>query len=134
MVNQYERKQVRYALVSVVALAVNQSVLLAFNSGFGWSAAAANLAAVSAGCVPSYTLNRAWVWRKRGASHLWREVLPFWVMSLIGLALSTVAVTAAESSFGSGLTVTLASLASFGALWVVRYLVLDGVLFGGTTS
>ena len=41
--------------------------------------------ATVAGIGPSYVLNRRWVWRRRGAHDLRREVLPFWTMSLAAI-------------------------------------------------
>ena len=41
--------------------------------------------AVLIASLPAYLLNRAWVWNKGGAHSFTREVLPFWIMSLLGL-------------------------------------------------
>ena len=35
---------------------------------------------------PSYWLNRNWVWGKRGRSHSVKEIVPFWIMSALGIA------------------------------------------------
>jgi putative flippase GtrA len=37
---------------------------------------------------PSYYLNRTWTWAKRGKSHLRKEIIPFWTMSLFGIGFS----------------------------------------------
>ena len=42
--------------------------------------------------MPAYYLNRAWVWGKRGKSHLTKEVVPFWAFAFSGLVLSTIIV------------------------------------------
>src|SRR4051794_7445295 len=84
------RKFIRYSLVSVISFIVTVAGqlicygLLHFSGG--WSAITASTIAA----VPSYILNRSWVWGKSGRSHLMREVLPFWIMALIGLAISTI--------------------------------------------
>ena len=52
-------------------------------------AVAANVVANVVATVPSYVLNRRWVWGRGGRSHFWREVMPFWVLSFIGLAFSS---------------------------------------------
>ena len=54
-----------------------------------WTARAANVVACAVATVPSYYLNRCWAWGRRGRSHLWKEVVPFWVIAFAGLALST---------------------------------------------
>ncbi len=126
---QFDRKPVRYSLVSVVAVGVSQLVLIICNGLLGWSAVASNLAAVSIGCIPSYTLNRSWVWGKRGRNHLWREVAPFWALALLGLAFSTVLVHLASRWNDSTVVVSAANLTAFGILWVAKYLLLDSLLF-----
>ncbi|MBW3573500.1 MAG: GtrA family protein [Actinobacteria bacterium] len=126
---QFDRKPVRYSLVSVVAVGVSQLVLIVCNGLLDWSPVASNLAAVSIGCIPSYTLNRSWVWGKRGPNHLWREVAPFWALALLGLAFSTLLVHFAAGWNDSTLVVSAANLTAFGILWVVKYLLLDSLLF-----
>ncbi len=126
---QFDRKPVRYSLVSVVAVGVSQLVLIVCNALLDWSAVPSNLAAVSVGAIPSYALNRSWVWGKRGPSHLWREVVPFWAFALLGLALSTLLVHLASSWNDSTVVVSLANLSAFGLLWVAKYLFLDALLF-----
>src|SRR5689334_12001771 len=80
------QKAIRYTLTSVVSVAVSQAFLAFFHAVVGWSAFWSNIWAVAIGAVPSYELNRRWAWGKRGKSHLWREVVPFWVLAFIGLA------------------------------------------------
>ena len=97
----------------------------------------ANVIATAVGTVPSYVLNRRWVWGRRDTSDPWREVAPFWALSFTGLALSTFAVDRADHVAASlhltGATRTVgllaANVASFGVLWVAQFLLLDRVLF-----
>ena len=126
---QFDRKPVRYSLVSVVAVGVSQLVLILCNGVLGWSAVASNFTAVSIGCIPSYVLNRSWVWGKRGPNHLWREVVPFWALALLGLVFSTILVHLAASWNDSTLVISAANLTAFGILWVAKYLLLDSLLF-----
>lgn len=127
---QFERKPVRYSLVSVVAVGVSQIVLIFCNGVLGWSAVPSNLMAVSVGSIPSYALNRAWVWGKRGRSNVWREVVPFWAFALLGLAFSTLLVHLAATWNNNTLVLSVANLTAFGLLWVAKYLFLDALLFG----
>lgn len=97
----------------------------------------ANVLATAVGTVPSYVLNRRWVWRRTTRSNPWREIMPFWALSFAGLGVSTIAVAiadrAATGAHVTGWSLTavllLANLASFAALWVVQFLLLDRVLF-----
>lgn len=126
---QFERKPVRYSMVSAVCVVVSQLVLIVCNALLDWSAVPSNVMAVSIGAIPSYILNRAWVWGKRGPSHLWREVVPFWAFALLGLVFSTLLVHLAASWNDSTVVVSLANLSGFGLLWVAKYLFLDALLF-----
>jgi putative flippase GtrA len=128
----------RYSLVSLVSVAVFQSVLLIAFGLLHWTAQPANMVACAVATVPSYYLNRSWAWGRRGRSHLWREVVPFWALAFLGLALSTWA-----ADFGSTLAshvtashaattaiVMIAALLAFGVLWVGKFAIFSTMLFG----
>jgi putative flippase GtrA len=132
------RKALRYSAVSVVSIIVSQLTLfVTFDVYRLFSAAWCQVIATAAGTVPAYTLNRYWAWGKRGRSDLLREVLPFWAMAFIGLAFSTLAVDLASdlgnrlklSHLGIGLLVQVASLGSYGVLWVGKFMILNKILF-----
>lgn len=131
------RKTFRYAAVSAVAVVVNQAVLSFCFGVLHWSAATANVIAVAISTVPSYYLNRMWVWGKNGKSHLWREIVPFWVLAFIGLVFSTWAADFGESvakshdlsHLGQTLTVNAFSLGSYAVTWVGKFVLFHKVLF-----
>jgi putative flippase GtrA len=123
------RKFVCYTAVSVVSVPVSQIVLWLCYGVLGLPAVMSNVVAVSCGAVPSYLLNRRWVWRKVGSHSLSREVLPFWVYTFLGLALSTVFVAIADRIWGTNLAVAIASVSGFGVLWISKFLLLEHVLF-----
>lgn len=125
----FDKRPIRYAMVSVVAVAVSQLVLLTTNGVLGWSAVLSNVTAVTLGSIPSYVLNRAWVWGKTGKNHFWREVVPFWALALLGLGFSTLLVAIAHRWNDATWVVSAANLVAFGILWVVKYLLLDALLF-----
>jgi putative flippase GtrA len=125
----------RSMCVSVGTSALSATVLAVLAVGFGMAAGTANVLATICGIGPSYAYNRRWAWRRTGRGDLWREVVPFWVLSLSGLVLST-AVVAAVSSWGAGwpdmvraVALPAANIAVFGALWLVQFVLLDRVLF-----
>jgi putative flippase GtrA len=131
------RRLVRYAAVSVVSTAVSLSILGILIATRVISAAWANIVATSVATVPSFELNRRWVWKKGGQRSLFAEVGPFCAMSFAGLALSTLAVSVAArwangDGFGTtGRTVVAegANIATFGTLWLAQFAILDRVLF-----
>ena len=80
--------------------------------------------------IPSYFLNRMWVWGKGGRSHLVKEVIPFWVMSAAGIVVSIGGAAVARhigesfhlSHFGLTVVVLAANVVSFGLFWVLKFM------------
>lgn len=116
-------------MVSVVAVACSQVVLIFCSVVLGWRPVPSNVAAVTLSSIPSYLLNRAWVWGRRGSHNILREVVPFWIFAFVGLGFSTLLVSIAARWSEATAVVSLANLTAFGILWVAKYLVLDQVLF-----
>jgi putative flippase GtrA len=128
---------VRYGSVSVIATGTSLVTLTALVSTRLLAPAAANVVATCVGMVPSFELNRRWVWRRTGRPSLTRQILPFVVLSLAGLFLSTAAVQLAASYAEHGgwshgvttLAVVGSNLTAFGVLWIAQFLILDRLLF-----
>jgi putative flippase GtrA len=125
-------KLIKFASVSVIATIVSQiTLLLAFGVFHAMSEVEANILANVLATVPSYTLNRRWVWGKGGPSHFWREIVPFWALGFIGLAFSSVAVYLAGafahhhglSHAETSLLVNAANLLSFAILWIAKFVI-----------
>jgi putative flippase GtrA len=131
-------KLFRYAAVSAISTSVTLSLLGAMIYTGALSAGWANIVATAVGTIPSFELNRRWVWAKSGHRSVLKEVVPFCALSFAELVISTVAVSlAARWSANTGLgntAVTLisqaANVSTFGALWVFQYFLLEKVLFG----
>ena len=131
------RKVLRYSLVSLISIAVSQSLLMVAFGMLHWTARLANVAACAVATVPSYYLNRSWAWGRRGRSHLWKEVVPFWTLAFLGLALSTwaadfgstLASQAAASHAATTAIVMSSSLLAFGVLWVGKFAIFNTLLF-----
>jgi putative flippase GtrA len=130
-------KLVRYASVSAVATAASLTVLAVAVGLLGMTAGRANVLATLVGTIPSFELNRRWVWGKGGRRSMRAEIAPFVALSLSELAVSTVAVhlagvwaehwgwpTAARTTM-----VLAANVAAFGSLWVLQFVLLDRVVF-----
>jgi putative flippase GtrA len=123
--------------VSVVTTVISLGTLTIATAAIGMAAWVANIVATAVATGPGYHLNRRWTWGRRDASDPWRQIAPFWVLSFIGLALSTVLVGVADA-WASGIhlpgalhTMSLwcAQLSGFGLLWVVQFVLLDRVIF-----
>jgi len=128
---------VRCAGVSAITTVLSLAIIVFGTVALGLEAALANVIATGIATVPSYSLNRRWTWAKTDASDLWREVVPFWVLSFAGLALSTVTVAMADG-WASRMhlaptlhtaAILVGHLGGFGLLWIVQFVLLDRVLF-----
>ncbi len=136
------RKFLRYAVASVVNLLAAEAVLVIAFGFLHWPARPTAVLAAVVAAIPAFWLSRRWVWGLTGRSHLRYEVLPFWALALAGLALSTWVAGVAEhvgaevttSRFVQTLILMASGLGVSGAFWVVRFLVLNGVLFADRAS
>ena len=129
------QKLIKYSAVSVISVIVNV-VLLGVTYGIlQWDAGPANIFAVGVSAIPSYYLNRAWAWGKRGRSHLLKEVIPFWALAFLGLVISTIAVHEVGNNIKQyhhavqTLIVAATNIAAFGLLWVAKFIIFNELMF-----
>lgn len=122
-------KIIRYTMVSVISALTSLVILIIV---FGvlrlWSEVYSTLFANILAGIPSYILNRRWVWKKSGRSHLWREIVPFWVLSITGIVFALFVAGWAHDfaqghhlhHFARTLLVVAANIAAFGVLWLLK--------------
>jgi putative flippase GtrA len=125
-------KVLRYSGASIIQVALGLLVLGVNVDVFHMTPTLANVVAAVVCIVPAFELNRRWVWRQQGRSEM-GEFLPFCILLVAGLVLSTLAVRyAGDHSVGFAnpwhtVVVDGANLGAYAVLWVVRYFVLDRV-------
>ena len=127
----------RYITVSVVTVIVSQIAFAVFYILLHWSARWANVGACVVGGLPSYYLNRRWTWGKTGRSHLVKELMPFWALAFLGLAISTWTADVAEdwahevtdSRTLQAAIIMTAIIGAFGILWVGKFFIFNKILF-----
>lgn len=129
------KRAIRYSATSLISVGITQVLIVIFLNGFAMSEIRSNLSATMLTSIPSFALNKYWVWGKRGRAHMRREVLPFWAFTVAGWALSSGAVAAVShvgepQSVTRTLSVMAASVFGFGLLWILKYLFLDKIMFG----
>ena len=130
-------KLLKYSAASVVSVVVSELSIAFFVGVLRWGPVLSSTLATAVATVPSYHLNRKWAWGKHGASHMWREVVPFWVLAFIGWAISTLCVDAAATwarhhHLSHGVHTALLALVylgAFGVLWVGKFVFFNKVLF-----
>ena len=137
LVRERWNQLLRYAGVSAISTATSMTTLGVLVATRTMAPGGANVVATALGTVPSFELNRRWVWVRNGRRSFGREVGPFVALAFAGLVLSTGAVSAvghlADGANLSGalrtLSVEAANLSAFGVLWVAQFIILDRILF-----
>lgn len=130
------RKLIRYSMVSVIS-AVTSLVILTIVFGVLrlWSEVYSTLFSNVLAGIPSYVLNRRWVWKKSGRSHIWREIIPFWVMSIVGIVFALIVAGWAHDfadahhlhHLARTLLIVGANIAAFGILWLLKLFILNRI-------
>jgi len=128
---------IRYSMVSGVAIVISQTVILICAGLFHLSGIVSNTFGAIAATPASYELNRKWAWGKTGKSHMWREVVPFWSLTVIGFLGSTGTVQLADSMTKShGVTgpwrvvaIMGASLFAYGVVWIAKFVIFNKLVF-----
>jgi putative flippase GtrA len=127
------KKMFRYTMVSVISTGVSFGTLgLVYGVFRVWTEVPSTLFANAVAAVPSYYLNRSWAWGKTGRSHIRREVLPFWGLSISGMLLS-IATSSLARNIGihyfdrdhlirTGIVEGM-NLLAFAVLWIVKFVV-----------
>lgn len=130
------RQLFRYTMVSVISTGVSFVVLfLVFGIFHLWEEVGSTVFANVVASVPSYYLNRSWVWGKNGRSRVMHEVVPFWVMAALGIAVSIggaaiahhVGVANHLSHVEQTALVLFANIMSFAVFWVLKFLIYNRI-------
>ncbi|MGH9211154.1 MAG: GtrA family protein [Acidimicrobiales bacterium] len=122
-------KLLRYSSASVVAVTTYLIILVVGHDVVGLSEMGSHLIAVCLSSIPNYLINRYWTWEQQGKNRLWGEVVPFWVMALLGFLLSLVFVAWVDDRSDASWAVAAANLSAFGVLWVAKFVVLDKLMW-----
>jgi len=128
-------KFVRYSMVSGVAIVISQVTILICAGVFHLSGILANTIGALAATPASYELNRKWAWGKRGKSHLWKEVAPFWGLTLIGYLASTGTVQLADNIChshhvtGLGRAFAIMGASLYGVVWIAKFIIFNKLVF-----
>lgn len=131
------RKIIRFTSVSAISTVVsNTTIIIVYGlkiiKGEVYATVFGNLVAT----LPSYYLNRTWTWGKTGKSHIRREIVPFWTMSLLGISFSMLGGAYAGQLVANHrdwphlvatLIVAFANLASFGIFWMLKLKVFNRI-------
>ncbi len=129
VLEEHGAKLLRYCGVSAVNVVTGMSTLAFCHAVLGWSAVASSMSAWAVSTIPAYLLSRRWVWQQSGSHSMSTEIMPFWILALAGLAFSTLVVAIVASVTASTPLILLGNLAAYGVVWVVKYLVIDNLMW-----
>jgi putative flippase GtrA len=131
------KKLIRFTSVSVISTLVSNGLIILFYGLTKWMGVVeATVVANSLATIPAYNLNRRWTWGKTGKSHLMKEVVPFWVMSALGIAFAFFGSLLARHLVNShhwnhtliGTLIVLgANFLSFAIFWVLKLIVFNKI-------
>ena len=128
------KKLIRFTMVSVISTGVSfVTLFIVFGVLKLWSQVPATIFANAVATIPSYNLNRKWAWGKGGRSHIMKEIVPFWSMSAVGIAVSVVGAQAARHvsvkhnlpHLEQTIIVLVANVLSFAIFWVLKLLLFN---------
>ena len=119
----------RYTAVSVVAALANVIVYSSWLRFTDLHPTVAN--ALSAGMValPTFLVNRRWSWNVRRAHSVKREVLPYYLFTVVNVTLSTTVAWFLAEAGARDSVLVLATVAVYTTTWALRFLFLDRLLF-----
>ena len=114
---------------AVINVLVGQGVLAFCLIVLEFGGVVSQIISVVISAIPAYFLSRQWVWKQDGEVSFRNEVLPFWGMALLGLALAVTCIAAMERVTDQPLVLMATSLGAFGVVWVAKYVILDKVMW-----
>lgn len=129
LVAAHGSKVVRYCGVSVVNVIIGQGILAFCLEVMDLSGVVSQFWSAMLSAIPAFILSKRWVWKQTGPDSFRGEVLPFWVMSAIGLGFALLVVGIADRSTDSTPILMFASLCAYGVVWVAKFLVLDRLMW-----
>ena len=127
IIDGQRRKIGRYLIVTLVATPVNFLLYAVLLGTTRWHATVCNIVAATAVTVPTYAVNRLWVWKSTGGI-AW-QIACYWLTTIVNVAVASGAVWMLELVQAPHLALVVAPLLVYTLLWLVRFVVLDRVLF-----
>ena len=127
-------KLMRYFGVSAINVLSGQGLLAFALKVLDFNPVPAQFFAASISAIPAYILSRRWVWKQSGRDSFRTEVLPFWIMALVGLVFALGAIALVSRYTESVILLMLTSLTAYGVVWVAKYFVMDKLMWAHKPS
>lgn len=128
-VAEYQKlgRGLRFGAVSAINVPLVQLLILLLQALVGLEGWLANFVAVVVLTGPAYLASKRWVWRHTSAVGIVPVAL-FWLLSIGGLVASTAAVYGLSFVLDGIWVANAANLATYGSIFVIRFVVLDRLL------
>ncbi len=131
------RKWLMFGTVSGIAILTSWVSFAVAHNILGWRIVTSQIFAVIVSTLPAFLLSRYWVWAKDGKVSFQKEVLPFWVLSIIQFFISVGVIKLAETWINSTfdergtrtVVVLVINLVLYGVMWVGKFFILNNLLF-----
>jgi putative flippase GtrA len=128
------RRISRYLLTSGVSTVVSEVTLIAVLAVRLLPAPAAAMAATVTGGMVSYALSRYWIWADADRRRAGLQLMLYWAVAAAGMLLAAAATDLmADHATGSHparvAEAAAAYLATYGLLWIAKFLVYQRVIF-----
>jgi putative flippase GtrA len=128
------RRLFRYTATSVIALVVSEVVLIVLDAETAMGVTLATVIANLVGTVPSYLMSRYWIWSEADRTRAGRQLVLYWVTSLVSMAISSLATGAISREDHAHHFLRLLILGSLYLLvsiilWVAKYVAYQTVIF-----
>lgn len=128
------RRISRYLLTSGVSTAVSEATLIAVLAIRLLPAPAAAMAATVTGGMISYVLSRYWIWADADRRRAGLQLALYWAVTVAGMLLAAAATDLASDHATGAHAARVAEaaaayLATYGLLWVAKFLVYQRVIF-----
>lgn len=125
------RQIFKYLIVGAASVVIGSALLAFLLFGLDLRGVRANMLSAAIMVMPNYVANRYWVWGKRSRNSFRTEVLPFWLLAILGFLVSTGGAWLVDDYWGwPKFVVLIANVFSYGLVWVFKYVVLNRFLFG----
>lgn len=128
------RRLWRYCVTSVVATLVSEVTLLVLYGAGLLDATASAVVANLAGTFPSYLMSRYWIWSEANRHSPMRQVVAYWVISILSLLVSSAATGAAAANAPKGhsvhlVVVGITYIGTYALLWIAKFVVYQKAVF-----
>ena len=128
------RRISRYLLTSGISTAVSEATLIAVLAVRLLPAPAGAMAATGTGGMVSYALSRYWIWADADRRRAGLQLVLYWAVAAAGMLLAAAATDfMADHATGSHparvAEAAAAYLATYGLLWIAKFLVYQRVIF-----